>query len=418
VGDNDGVSITSILLRFHVRTTVRVTFRNTLAQAVLLAVGIGLSPDPGGALLSLARGLGSGAPLWLAAFGLWAAWNAAVAREPLASALRGWHRHLPVSGTGERRAAWWALSLCQAPVLCFAVLLWIGAGLVDGLWRWQVPVSVVLVGLASAAALLPWRSQWPRWIAAASFLAAAFGTLPSLALGALMLWVVDRRGGRLWILPDAVRHTEGPARAGGAFLSWLIASRALGWRIPLSWLVAAVPVTAVWLFLRNNSLDLAQQATGARVGGGLALLAVLVSLAEALKLRRPPWPWIRSLPSTSRGRVVRDAVLLAMAGLPPLVASGWLAPTAALPLLAGLIFQSVRLSGALRRDARGASRLGGQVLGELCLVQLAIAASGWTAAVLLLLVPWAVRDATRQEQRQKVTRWQERHHLALGDTAT
>jgi hypothetical protein len=51
-------------------------------------------------------------------------------------------------------------------------------------------------------------------------------------------------------------------------------------------------------------------------------------------------------------------------------------------------------------------------------VQLAIAASGWTAAVLLLLVPWAVRDATRREQRQKVTRWQERHHLALGDTAT
>jgi len=412
------VSILSILLRFQVRTTVRVTFRNTLAQAVLLAVGIGLSPDPGGALLSLARGLGSGAPLWLAAFGLWAGWNAAVAREPLASTLRGWHRHLPVSGTGERRAAWLALLLCQAPVLCFALLLWIGAGLVDGSWRWQVPVAVVLVGLASAAALLPWSSEWPRWIATAAFVAAALGTVTSLALGALMLWVVDRRGGRLWILPETVHHAERPPRARGAFLSWLIAFRALGWRIPLSWLVAAVPLATVWLFLRNNSLILAQEATGARVGGGLALLTVLVSLAGALKLRRPPWPWIRSLPSTSRGRVVRDAVLLAVAALPPLWVSGWLAPTAALPLLAGLIFQSVRLSGALRRDAGGASRLGGQALGELCLVQLAIAASGWTAAVLLLLVPWALRDATRQEQRQKVTRWQELHHLALGDPAS
>jgi len=29
-----------------------------------------------------------------------------------------------------------------------------------------------------------------------------------------------------------------------------------------------------------------------------------------------------------------------------------------------------------------------------------------------------VRDATRQEQRQKVTRWQELHHLALGDPAS
>jgi hypothetical protein len=73
------------------------------------------------------------------------------------------------------------------------------------------------------------------------------------------------------------------------------------------------------------------------------------------------------------------------------------------------------LSAALRRDAGGASRLGAQALGELCLVQLAIAASGWTAAALLLLVPWALRDAARQEQRQKVTRWQELHHLALGD---
>lgn len=412
------MSVLSVLLRFQVRTTVRITFRNTLVQAVLLAVGIGLSPDPGGTLLSLARGLGSGAPWWLAAFGLWAGWNAAMAREPLASTLRGWHRHLPVSGTGERRVAWLALSLCQAPVLCFALLLWVGAGFVDGSWRWQVPGAVVLVGTASAAALLPWRSEWPRWIAAAAFLAAAFGTLISLALGVLMLWAVDRRGGRLWVLPDAVRHAERPARAGGASLPWLIAFRAVGWRIPLSWLIASVPLTAVWLFLRNNSLDLAQQATGARVGGGLALLAVLVSLAEALKLRRPAWPWIRSLPSTSRGRVVRDAVLFSMAGLPPLAVAGWLAPTVALPLLAGLIFQSVRLSGAIRRDAGGTTRLGAHALGELCFVQLTIAVSGWTAAVFLLLVPWALHDATRQEQRQKVTRWQELHHLELGDPAS
>ena len=233
-----------------------------------------------------------------------------------------------------------------------------------------------------------------------------------------MLWAVDRRGGRLWVLPGAIRHAERPARSGGAFLSLLIALRAIGRRIPLSWLIAAVPLTAVWLFLRNNSLDLAQQATGARVGGGLALLAVLVSLAEALKLRRPPWPWIRSLPSTSRGRVVRDAVLFFLAGLPPLAVSGWLVPTAAIPLLAGLIFQSVRLSGALRRDAGGTSRLGAHALGELCFVQLAIAASGWAAGIFLLLVPWALHDATRQEQRQKVTRWQERHHLALGDPAS
>jgi hypothetical protein len=418
VGDNGGVSITSILLRFQVRATVRVTFRNTLAQAVLLAVGIGLSPDPGGALLSVARALASGAPLWLVAFGLWAAWNAAVARGPLASTLRGWHRHLPVSGAGERRAAWLALVLCQAPVLCFAIFLWIGAGLVDGSWHWQVPASMVLVGLASAAALLPWRSRWPMWVAMAAFLAAAFGTVASLALGASMLWVVDRRGGRPWMRHDTIHHAERPARSRRASLSWLIALRAIGWRIPLSWLAAALPLAAVWLFLRNNSLSLAQQATGARLGGGLALLAVLVFLAEALKLRRPPWPWIRSLPSTSRVRVVQDAVLFVAAALPPLWVTGWLAPAAALPLLAGLIFQSVRLAGALRREAAGASRLGGLALGELCLVQLAIAASGWTAAVVLLLVPWALRDATRQEQRQKVTRWHERHHLALGDPAS
>jgi hypothetical protein len=412
------VSEISALLRFQSRTTVRVTLRDTLAQATLLAVGIGLSPDPAGALLLLAHGLGSGSPPWLVAFGLWAAWNAAVGREPLASTLKGWHRHLPVRGTVERRAAWLALALCQAPVLCFAALLWIVAGLESGSWRWQVPVALALLGLTSSAALLPWRSHWPRWIAAAAFVVAALGSVISLLLGALALWVVDRRGGRLWLSPDTGHHPERPPRAGGTLLPWRVALRAIGWHMPLTWLSAALPLAAAALFLHNNALSAAQEATGVRAGGGLALLAVLVLTGGDLKSRRPPWPWIRSLPSTSRRRVVQDAVLIAAVGLPPLCVSGWLNPQAALSLLAGLIYQSLRVSAALRRDTGGASRLGAQALGELCLVQLAIAASGWTAAIVLLLVPWALRDAIRGDRSQKVTRWQEHHHLALGDPVT
>ena len=70
------------LLRFHLRSTVRVTLRNTAIQATVLCVAIGLSPDPASVLAGIGRGLAAGESGWWLAVAVWALWNASSATRP------------------------------------------------------------------------------------------------------------------------------------------------------------------------------------------------------------------------------------------------------------------------------------------------------------------------------------------------
>jgi hypothetical protein len=172
-------------------------------------------------------------------------------------------------------------------------------------------------------------------------------------------------------------------------------------------LLSALPLAATWLFLRNNVLVDDAKLSGVRLGGGLALLAVILPVAGELKARRPPWPWARSLPWSSRRRVVQDAMFLGAAALPPLAVAAWFAPAALLPLAFGAVFQVAHVAGVMRRDVHGITRLGRTVIGEMGLVTLTIAATGWAAVVWLALCPWTLAEATRNEQARKVSLWSE-----------
>lgn len=208
-----------------------------------------------------------------------------------------------------------------------------------------------------------------------------------------------------------------PRRRSRALLpfSFQVVWRALGWRVPFAYAATALPVLAAILFAVNNALEGSFKAATFRFGFGIALALLLSLLAEPLAVRRPPWPWARSLPWSSGERVLEDALLLGIHTLPFLMVGAMLhllAVTAAASLVPLL---SLRASGIMRRARE--KRLGVMTLFvEGCFCSALLALVPWTAVGWLTAAPLAYRRACAAERGLKVTRWFEAHHQAAGDT--
>lgn len=413
------------LIRFHLRSTVRVTLRNTAVQAVLLFVAVGLTPDPDYLIAQAARSVLRGDLSASALFALWLWGNAVAAQDVLRSTLSGWHRHLALGRAERRRATLVALVTCQGPVLIFGIALWfLGFGL--AMWgdpHWQAepngPALLALILLAplTAAAATRWQ---PRRVGAVSWVgtvAVVGGGLPGCLLGAAALVVLDRLDAAPAVNDERrARRRSKPSRLPG-FLTWRIAWRSIGFgTVASSWFWAAVALGCVALFIRNNDLQSFERTIGARVGASLGLIAVWLPITGQLRKVRPPWPWLRSLPMTSKDRLLWDAGFLTLLSVPVWIGAGVASLWAVPPLVASTLYQTVRLSAALRREQEGVTRLGAAAVGEVWVVQVMAAAWPWLTWGLLLALAPAIRHGARLEQGVKVSRFHERHHALQGDT--
>jgi hypothetical protein len=173
---------------------------------------------------------------------------------------------------------------------------------------------------------------------------------------------------------------------------------------------------AAFLFVTNNALTPPQAGVAIRLGGTLAMTFVLAGLADVLAIRRPSWPWARSLPTTSRHRVVRDAVLLGFSGLPFLVTTAVLDVRSAFAVAAVTPLLALRAVAAMRRGGESRSAASGPVLIEGAFAGGLIALLPWLAIAALAAGPIALRAAVERERAQKVTRWGAPPHVAAGDT--
>ena len=421
------------LLRFHLRSTVRVTLRNTSIQAVLLFVAVGLTPEPNYTVVVAASVVVQGELSALVAFGLWLWANALAGRPVLESTLRGWHRHLPLGRDHRRRALVLAGLACQGPVLAVGWVLWaMGILLSDQLpieGPWQIstsmPITLLLLSLASTVLAWRWRPRGSGLLTALPAVGALIiGSWWGVGIATLLLWVHDGLdpSPRSALLRAKARdrpiRPSAPGLLPAGFLPWRLMWRALGYGAVLGmWFWAAIPSACVALFIRNNELQAWEATMGARVGGGLALVAMILPLAGGLRKSRPPWAWSRSLPWSSRSRLMIDAGFLILVTIPMLIPIGWIAPWALPPLLACLFLQSVRAASALYRQEEGMTRLGAATVGEIWLLPLLAAAWPWITWLYVLVLPMAIRSGAGQEQRLKVSRWRERHHLDIGDTS-
>ena len=245
---------------------------------------------------------------------------------------------------------------------------------------------------ARAGVRLAWRAAIPVF------------TAPTLAVG---------------MSPDPNAALQGLARGaaspdGGVAVPLRIIWRALPGRWGLSYAPSGLCLAITALFIRNNALAPADVSMVTRLGGGLAVVGSTALLAKLIAVRRPPWPWARSLPRSSLRRVGEDATFLALAALPVLAVSSVMDGAAAASLVLMLPYIVVRALVALRASD---SPLGGAVV----FVELMLAVGVLTlipslAFVSVAALPVAVAHAVRAERRHRAGRWTETDHLGRGDT--
>jgi hypothetical protein len=411
------------LVRFHLRVGARLALV-VLAPVVAFACGAAgffqvdflrhLAATVFGSGSAGGRGGSSGVLLATLALGV-----AAMAAPRVCRGLDGWVRHLPVSGGAHRRAATLAVAVAQLPLLAGLVTL---AGLAVFASRGAAGLLVAALGLAgttlaAAVATVPARrSLLTRTLALPAAALLATGRGPLLALGLALLVAADAVAGPLGRSPAAAPHPGRGQRIGGARLfEARIAWRALGWKLPESYVAGLLPLGAAALFVANNELAPQHVRLAAILGGGLALVLFLAEAGETLATRRPAWPWSRSLPGSARERVARDTLFLAAHALPLLALAALLTPRALLPLAGALPFLAARAAGALRRAPERRTGAAGEILLEGALTAALLALLPWLALLLLALTPLALAAAAARERRQKVSRWLELHHLAVGD---
>ena len=408
------------LLRFHLHVGSRLALRALMPTVAAAVGGLFLLGDD--FFISFARLLfgtgstgGSGVLIAAAAVGF-----ASAAAPRVCRGLGGWMRHLPIHGRAQRRAALVAIAVAQTPLLLgLIVFAWVatdrgrhfGAFLVDLL-------ALAVCAPAAALAVMPVeRPAAVRPLALAAAVAAVSGGILPLAAAAVLLLAADAVAGELprHATAGAPIHTGGGLRLPAGPVELRIAWRALKWRLLSAWTVGLLPLGAAFLFVTNNELAPRHVRLAALLGGAGAVVLLFADLGEALGVRRPAWPWARSLPWSADRRVRSDAALLAAHALPLIVVTAAIDLPAAAAVLAATPWLAARAAGAVRRAPERLTGASGEILVEGFLLAAAVALLPWLSLLALAGTPWAVRAAAERERAQKVSRWLELHHLAVGD---
>lgn len=405
------------LLRFHTLGAARLAQRNTLATLALLIVMLAFAPDP--ARITSAIGLAmtaSEAPrtpalLWMVVAILLA--RRAVPTLQLGSG--GWLGSLPVRPADHRRALALALTVPLFPLIAAHAVF---AMLTPILFRDSISVpsltgSAVGYVAAAASAIPVRRGTLASPLAALAAFVWILGSWTSVLLALCLVVAWDLAAGP--VVP--MRRPRPRKRHADRWIAPILSWRALGWRVISPTITGVFLLGAAWLFRANNDVPASQSALVTRLALLSALWLGLQILAESLFVRRRPWPWHRSLPSTSMRRAIDDAIVLGIPALPVVVLAALIergsaaAGLGTLPLLAAVNVWALRLApGRVLGVIGPGSWIGGLLVIAACTL--------WPLASIfaLALVPLAILLAARVDRMQIVTAWEPLHHDAAGDS--
>ncbi len=326
----------------------------------------------------------------------------------------GWLRHLPLTSSGHRRLAVLGAAVAGAPVLLIMAFLIILASRNAGRSSLWLVAGLPFLGLASSLFWTPVKNRLAaRSLAFLSCLLFGSGFAPLFAAGILSLAAADRAAGPL-CRSGRLRLYVPRGKSPG--LLHLISIRAVGWKFVPLYLVSFISLILSRLFVLNNRLSGPLATAAIRFGGTLSITLFLALLASVLAARRPPWPWYRSLPTSARLRIATDAVFLGVPCLSLAAVVVALNFAAGLPLLASLPVLAVRAAAVMRRSPELRTGPALVIMIEGSLVALILALAPWASLALLAAVFPALSYAARSEQKIKVSRWTELHHLAAGDS--
>jgi hypothetical protein len=401
------------LLRFHLRVGIRLAIRSFAPLfAGFLAVII-LQMYPAAFVRGIAAGIYGKTPdptvlLGIAALSLGFSFSAAPRLE---YGLNGWMRHLSISSAANRRGLTLALITVQAPLILTLVILGYVAR-AAGVNPWgAIDIRLGLVFASSAIAALPVKRRFvPGVLALSAACMAIWGTLYMLLAAGVLLVTAEISAGELR-KPAAQR----PRRMASALFSFQLAQRALAWGILGILCAAAIPLGVTMLFLANNPLPDPLVHGAARLGGCVSVLFSICAGATRLAVRRPVWPWARSLPWSAGMRILSDAAFLTALSLPALVVVAALDGATAVLVAAVAPLLALRSTEHVRRNPDRRVQAAGMVL-EGLFVSALVCLVPWTAAASLAGAVPAFLAAKNAELALKATRWSERYHLASGDS--
>ena len=339
---------------------------------------------------------------------------ASFASRRICLGLNGWIRHLPLEGKIHRRMAGIAIFIAQIPIL--AIL----AGLaVIAIQLYQVPAAPFIaglpfVGLSCGLWVLPVKRKLiTRSLAALAAIGFSSNYWEFLAGGILLLVVADRISGPL---VRKKKHSQPSRLFKGKFLVSTINWRALRLRPFVPYLLSLPFLGAAQLFIANNKPSplLAEQMI--RFGGALGQVLFCSIFANILASRRPPWPWIRSLPWTANTRIVWDSCFIGLHAFPLVVLLGTMNLKSMLPLALSLPLLASYSAYSMRHESGSAMGASGKVLLLGTFASLLLCLIPWSSLCFLALTPIAFHKAIKAEKHQKVSQWLELHHLAAGDS--
>lgn len=330
--------------------------------------------------------------------------------------LDGWIRHLPADGLVHRRAISLGFQAAALPVILYLV----AAG---GLSLFSQPdfaglkiAAIPVVSWAASLSVLRVR-PWSRMIAAAAGVLSFVGTPWTFLVGVTCLVVSDLGAGP--VRPPAQQSAKRRLGTGTTMWSviWAkITFRALGFRFLGTPLYSALVLVPLAFFLSNNTLSPYQESLSIRFAGALAGILVLSIGADSMVVRRPPWPWWRSLAVSSGNRVVIDALILGASVIPAVIVAGAL-DLKSVPVVLGIMpWCALRTVSEIRRAPGQTASASARILLEGGLIVVAVAVLPWASLVVFAMTPLAFRTAIRDEINQDVSKWHELHHLAAGDS--
>jgi hypothetical protein len=406
------------LIRFHVEGGARVASRNAIVTICVIIIVLGSAPDPLVWLRFLALGVagagfGSGPLIGLAAIA------AALARDAvprLTLGLGGWTRSLPVTGTQHRRAVVYGLPIIQLPLVVsvlLAALLTVVAYRVPLAWPKLAGLPVAL--LAAGAAAVPARRRLVTApLFACATVIASLGRWDALSAAVALFVIADVSAGSLRF--PARRAAVPVPAAPGTLHVFRFTWRALGWRLLAPLPMPALALAAAWFYSRNNELNATDTGFVARLWSIIALALYVGAVGDTVVTRRPSWPWIRSLPWSSRDRVLDDAVAIGAPAIAVALAAAVVDVTAVAIALAAVPPLAMLASWLLHGARRRLTRVSGAMIVVGALLGTAVAFRPWAIVAALAATPLLLRAAARRDRREIVTGWKELHHDAAGDS--
>ncbi len=339
---------------------------------------------------------------------------AAMAAPRICLGLNGWIRHLPARGLTHRRLAGIAIAVAQTPLLLLLALLSLIAFAIFHVSPILYLLGLPVLGLAAGLCTLPLRRHlFTKPLAFIACVLSTSGHWTFLASAVILLIFADRTAGSL--SPSRKSHVTQRSLSSSLF-NTIIAFRALRLRLLFPYLPALSILGLTSLFLSNNILTPHQMFRGIIFGGTLSIAVFCAFIANALAIRRPPWPWARSLPWSAYHRILTDTILIALLTIPLLVLISLLKiqaiwPVAiSLPPLASFNALMIRTAFIYPMGALGRAFLFGMVVAALvCLIPA-------VSFVFLASTPALLMYSAAEEKNQKVSVWLEMHHLAAGDS--